>query len=153
MTDTASPPPIDPTTPATPGYTTSEFWLTLLTAVAPALTIALNRDVTSELQVWAQIAAAVTTAVCTVAYIIKRTAIKVEGIRTQGVINAPAPIVNQTIVSNPTVLSDALVAESQGNLGASLLMAETAAAQVSKTRAAAKPKAKRKTKAKAVVSE
>lgn len=49
-----------------PGFTTSEFYVTLLVALSPVLTVVFHHDVSSSFQAWAVIASGVATAVYTI---------------------------------------------------------------------------------------
>lgn len=54
------------------GLRTTEFWITLLTALLPALTIVFHRDFTTQVQTWATVAAGIATAV----YVVTRGFVK-----------------------------------------------------------------------------
>lgn len=84
--------------PTRPGLQSSEFWLTLLMALAPALSIIFKHDVSSDLQQWSILLAGVTT----VAYTISRSVVKKSAITAT---QPPATVVNSPSVqiSSPTV--------------------------------------------------
>ena len=49
-----------------PGFLTSEFYVTLLVAISPILTLVFHHDVSTSFQQWALIASGVATAIYTI---------------------------------------------------------------------------------------
>lgn len=61
-------------TSAEPGYTTTEFWVTLLTLVMPVVTLIFHRDFSTQIQVLSVAAAALASAVYAIARTVRKTA-------------------------------------------------------------------------------
>jgi multisubunit Na+/H+ antiporter MnhC subunit len=70
MSDT----PQTPVPPAEPGYTTTEFWVTLFTLVMPAVTLIFHRDFSAQVQTFAVAAAGVAAAIYSLARAVRKSA-------------------------------------------------------------------------------
>lgn len=80
------------TSSAEPGYTTTEFWVTLLTLVMPAVTLIFHRDFSTQIQVFSVAAAGLASAVYAIARTFRKAAAdhSVTSGTTSTMVNPPA---------------------------------------------------------------